>query len=495
MAGARDAALFLGGMLVSQAVAFGSGVVVARWLGPADYGVLSIVRNTYGLVSVLAPLGLDLSLLRHLGANAGDWPRLVAQVGRLRRIAGGVNLAALVVVAAFVGPALQHHVFPYPHLAVYLALGFVALPLTADVAILSATFRSLDAVVFQNLAALYVQPLVRAGAILVALLLGFGVAGVVLATAVGLAASDLAMAVALHRTVRRRAIGGRRFDRDDGEAVRSVLRYSPWLAGMLMMALLPRSLDVLVLGWSRPLREVGSYAALSAIAAVVTLAPTAVSQTLAPRVAGRYAAGDLEGARQELARYLRVALLLGSPVFAGLASFGPWLDVVFGPKYRFQPGLCMILSLSAFVSAVFGPMASSLTMTGRHRIEAAWLGVGTIVFVASALLLAPRYGGVGVASAGLAGYLITNIARTVISRSVLGGLDVGWKDAVPPALCLAAAEAWRMGVEGVAPHTAAVGIAAAAGLLAIYAALYGLVLLTAGEKAEVARWWRTVRLA
>ena len=71
---------------------------------------------------------------------------------------------------------------------------------------------------------------------------------------------------------------------------------------------------------------------------------------------------------------------------------------------------------------------------------------------------------------------------------------MSWSDAVPPALCLAAAEAWKAVVESVAPHTVLTAVAAAAGLLAIYALLYGLVLLTAGEKAEIARRCRAMRL-
>ena len=62
----RDAGLYAGGLLFQQVTAFVVGVAAARWLGPQGYGQVSLARAIYGLAVILAPLGLDLSLLRHL---------------------------------------------------------------------------------------------------------------------------------------------------------------------------------------------------------------------------------------------------------------------------------------------------------------------------------------------------------------------------------------------------------------------------------------------
>ena len=453
MARSRDAVLFFGGTLLSQALTFVSGVFVARWLGPANYGALSIARSLYGVAAILAPLGLDLSLLRHLGEHGDDWPRSLSHVRSLRRLALAVNLAVMLVVVVCGGRLVQAHVFHLPHLAAYLALSFIALPLSADVAILSATFRALDAVTFQNVAALYVQPLVRVGALFLLLALGFGIPGVLVATALGLAASNLVMNVALRRAVRQRGLARHRHAPEDRRAVRSILGYSGWLAAMLLMVLLPRSLDVLVLGWSRPVREVGSYAALSAISTLITIAPASVSQTLAPRIAGLYAEGELDAIRRELSSYPADRPAVDLPPVRRPGR----VRTLARPRLRGQVRLPGSAVRSAF--AVRLPQQRS----GAHGLVAdddgPPQGGGALAarrpdpVRRRAMLLAPRYGGPGVALASVVAYLVVNAARLRISSRLLGGADIRLADGLAPALCLGLALVFKVAAQATAPHT------------------------------------------
>ncbi len=488
----RDVALFFGGTLISQAVTFLSGVLVARWLGPDHYGVLSLVRNVYGVIAILAPLGLDLSLLRHLGENGDDWPRSIAQVHRFRLIALLVNLAVLGLAAMLVGPWLEHHVYTQPHFALYLSLALLALPFGADIAILSASLRALNQVSLQNLAGLYLQPFVRVGCLALFLGLGLGVGGVVVSTAIGAAAACAAMSAALAWVTRRRAIARHRLRADDHAAMRRVFGYSVWLGVMLLLYNTLRNVDILVLGWFRPPAEVGQYAALSAIAYVITIFPLAVSQTLSPTVARLYAAGDLAGVRGELRGYLRRAVLLSSPIFAGLAAFGPWLDLVFGARYHFSASLSLLLALVYMLSGCLGQMGVSLTMTGRHRLEFCILAVGAAGSLAGCVLLAPRLGADGVALGILFGYVFVNGVRTVLSARVLRGLDIAWSDAFAPLVCLGIAWGWRLLLDHFFVHSWLTAGWAAALLITAFAGLYQGLILRPDEKAFIAGQWRKV---
>ena len=482
MASTRDVSLYFGGTLLTQLITFVTGVMVARWIGPSEYGALSVARNIYQSLLILAPLGLDLSLLRHLGENRGNWAGSLAQVSRLRLLTGLVNLTVLIVTVAIVAPWLQAHVYRTPHLALYLDLTLLALPLAADVAILTACLRGLGAVDVQNLAALYVQPIVRTLALVAFLALGFSVAGVAASTAVGTAASCLLMSWFLQRIARRREIERRAMVLEDRKAIRRVMSYSGWLASMMWLYGVLRSVDILVLGRYRPPAVVGAYAALSTMAFTISILPSALGQTLAPRVARFYAEGDMARMRQALADYLRSAVLLSSPLFAGIAVFGPWLDLLFGARYHFTSSLSLNLAVAYLVSAALGQMGVSLTMTGRHKIEFVVLAVGTGAAFGLCILLAPRFGGNGVALGVTAGYLFTNGVRTVISARFMGGLDVSWSDLMPPLSCLALAYAWRAVLERTVPHTLVVGIAAAPMLLVLFAAAYWLLLLRPEEK-------------
>lgn len=441
------------------------------------------MRSVYALLAIVAPLGLDVALLRHLGESAGEEGAALAQVRRFRMICAGVNLAALAVAALVVGPWLGAHVYSQPGFATLLALALLALPLAADAAILSATLRALGAVSLQNLGVLVVQPVVRTATMLVLLSLGFGAAGVVVSTALGAATAAIVLAAGLHRLRKTLEIDARPFGEGDRAVVRRVLRYSLWLAGLLLLNNGLRVVDVLALGRFRPSTEVGQYAALSAVAALVAVLPQALSQTLAPTVARLHAEGDLAAVRDALRGYLRRAILWSSPLFAGVAAFGPWLDLVFGERYRFDAGLSLVLAAACFASGCLGQMGLSLTMTGRHRQEFAVLLAGAALALALCWGLAPRFGGIGVGLGVLAGTVALNGARMALSARFLGGLGLRWRDLVaPPAACLALALAWRTALDQWAPHAWPTAVLGGVALLAAFAALYALVLLTPAER-------------
>jgi O-antigen/teichoic acid export membrane protein len=480
--------VFFGGMLLSQVVTFAAGVFVARWLGPESYGVLSLARNVYAVAIILAPLGLDLSLLRHLGENRGDWPRSIAQVQAFRRLAAVVNVTAALLLSFVAAPYIEAHFYRHPHFALYLGLTFLALPFTADLAIVGATMRGLERPIFQNLTGLYLQPLLRIGALALFLFMGMGVTGVILSMAVGVAAACGVMSWALWRLARKRGLLGHALDQHDRAAMGRVFGYSGWLAVMLFIYNTLRNVDILVLGRFCPVKEVGEYAALSTIAYTIQIFPQAVSQTLGAVVARRYAEGDLAGVRRELSQYLRRAVLLSSPIFAGVAVFGPWLDLLFGARYHFSPGLSFGLALAYMISGALGQMGVSLTMTGRHKLEFAVLILGGAFTLAACVLTAPRFGPLGVALSVSAGYALLNGVRTVLSARFMGGLDVSFGHLAAPLACLALAFGWKWILERVAPHTLVVGIAAAPPLLAAFAAVYWLALLRPAEKALIRGW-------
>ena len=496
----RDATLYAGGLLFQQAISFIAGVAMARWLGPLGYGQVSLARSVYALAVIVAPLGLDLSLLRHLGEGAAPWPAKLKQVRTLRRIVAGVNGAVALGVALAAGPWLQAHVYRQPGFALELATAFAALPFAADLAILTALARAMGRVAPASLASLYLQPIVRTAALAALLGLGWGSCGVLAAAGIGLAAADLALGWSLKRgrLPEAPADGAASGGATSGGLAR-LSGYSGWMAAMLLAYNGLKLVDVLALGHARPAREVGDYAALSAIVQLVGLYPVALSQTLAPTVAGLYARGELAAVRRELAAYLRRASLVAAPMFAGAAVFGPWLDLLFGPKYHFDPMLCLTLALGAYVSGVLGPMSVSLSMTGRHRLEFAILAAGGLASLAGCLALAPACGAQGVALATLGGYVLVNGARTLVSASIMGGFDGEASDLAIPASCLALAWIARVVAERLGSHDLLTAAVTAGALLAAYAGLYVGVLLRPQERTGLAAFsrlrWRSAASA
>jgi O-antigen/teichoic acid export membrane protein len=175
--------------------------------------------------------------------------------------------------------------------------------------------------------------------------------------------------------------------------------------------------------------------------------------------------------------------------------FGPWLSLLFGARFQFDGRLCLLLALNAYVGAVFGPLSVSLSMTGRHRLELGVLLVGASASLAGCLLLAPRFGGVGVAAATLAGGLFINVARAGLSARALGGTEITARDLAAPSVALALACLWRAAVERQGAATLEGAILAGCGFLVSTVLVYAALLLTAQERRRIwtvsRRRWRS----
>ena len=490
MAKAKDVITYFVGMLFSQVVTFFTGVFVARWLGPESFGVLSLTRNIFAVAIIVAPLGLDLSLLRHLGENRGEWARSIAQIESFRKIAAIINIVFVALLCVVVSPWIERHMYHREHFALYLDLTFLMLPFSADLVIVGAAFRGLERPIVQNITGLYIQPVMRVLLLSCFLSAGFGIVGVLIANTTAAISSFIVMGGAFAWLINKRELSGHKIDDIDRRDMSRVFGYSGWLAAMLLLYNTLKNVDILVLGWFRPASEVGEYAALATIAYTIQIFPQAISQTLGTIVARHYTAGNLKGVRDELSNYLRRAVLLSSPIFAGIAVFGPWLDLIFGAKYHFSSELSFCLALAYLISGTLGWMGVSLTMTGRHRIEFAVLVVGGAITFLACVLTAPRFGSVGVALSVAGGYALINGVRTILSARYMGGLDVSIGHLAPPVICTLIAEGWRLVLDRTAPHTLWVGLAAAPVLLFGFAIAYWLLLLRANEKAMVLSWFR-----
>lgn len=484
----KEVVLFFGGMLWQQAVTFAAGVFVARWLGPADYGILSIVRNVFTVALIMAPLGMDLSLLRHL-AEYDKADDTAGQVRLLRMIVLAVNLSVLAATLFLIGPFLQTHVYSQPHLTLYLTLTFVALPFAADTQLLTAVFRARRRPAFQVIASLYIQPLVRVAALIAFGLAGFGLPGVVLATAAGYAASSLTMSIALRRIDGQDGVTRRPISRHEVTAVRGVFNYSVWLGALLLTYGVLRNVDILILGHFRAPREVGEYAALSTIAQIIPIYPQALSQTLGPTIAKFYKDGDMLGIKRELSNYLRRASLLSSPIFGAVAAFGPWLNLLFGKKYEFHPWLSLNLGAAFLISALLNPMGFPLSMTGRHKTEFMILITGTVGAILLCMTLAPTFGPNGVALGTSAGYLFINVVRMGVTSRFLRIIPGSLRDLGPPLICAVVGYTLKFSADAFLPRSAivAIGVGLIYGVLVLIS--YWVVMLNPEEKEFVVSRW------
>ncbi|WP_426032194.1 lipopolysaccharide biosynthesis protein [Caulobacter sp. DWP3-1-3b2] len=439
-----DVIITAGGQLLQQALTIVTGVLIARMLGAAAYGVVNILRNIYTALIILAPAGLDLALLKFVGREEDGSRNVEVLIGRLRLIVLAVNVILLGGGWLLLSGPLMTHVYRFAHFDVLLLITLAGVPIAADLAIMGAYYRGRHRPGVFAMMTLYVQPVARLTLVLLSLALLPNTTAVVLINLLQVAISGLI--VTLHHS-----LVLSRGARAEGSAVSAessaqnwreaagLLSESIWMAMNLFVYGMLRFVDILMLGVFASAKAVGEYAAISTVAQLVQVWPLAASQTLGPTIARRYHEGDMAGVRSALSGYIHMAAIVAGFVFGGVAAFGDRLDLVFGHSFQFDATIAFLMPLGYLLSATLAPMGYALSMTGKHRTELAILILGGVVLVGLCAVLTPRYGAVGASISVALTFALINVVRFVVVARLLGFVPGKLRDLLPPLIAVACA--------------------------------------------------------
>jgi O-antigen/teichoic acid export membrane protein len=195
--------------------------------------------------------------------------------------------------------------------------------------------------------------------------------------------------------------------------------------------------EVFVLGAVSTDTQIALYSI--AFAAVVGLAriPEAISRVTMPAVATLLGAGELDRVRSGYWRALRLLLFVTPPVVAGAATTGPALiSAVYGDDFSGAGPVLLVMLVPLLLVPLFTTASALLYTLGRLRFQLVVQLVGSIVDIALAILLIPRFDAVGAAIANTTAQLVTGIPFLVLAGRLQAPMAIGW-DALARGLVLA----------------------------------------------------------
>lgn len=386
--------------------------LVARHLGPEQFGWMNYAVGLAGIFAPVATLGMDGIVIRELVAN----PRRSATTlgtAFVLRLAGGLGAVGLVVVAAW-----------------WTRDGAVIAPL-ALVAALVFLPQSLDVIDlwFQRQVQSKFTVLARA----VALLVGAGLKialvvywrAPVVAFCGALVADAVLGAVALVWMYGRR--GERIFDwRVSRAAAVNLLRQS-WpliLSGLLVAGYL--RVEQLLVMERLGSRSAGIYYAAVRITEIWLFVPGLILSSSYPLLLEKRV-HDRAGYEAWLQRLFDGLTGLGYVVALGAGLLGPWvIRWLYGAEYADAAVILMILGLAAPV--IFsGSVRAQYFMLENLNLYHTWSAlVGIAVNVGLAWWLMTVWGAAGAATGAVAGYLVSAVGTSLVFPALrrCGGLQV-----------------------------------------------------------------------
>jgi O-antigen/teichoic acid export membrane protein len=422
--------------IVAQALAL---ILVARRLGPAEYGAFALVSSLTLMATVLADWGLLLVGARAVATRPEEEGRILRACLSLRLLLGA-GAAVLLVALAFAGSDAAEVRLGAAVAGLSFVPGawFSAAYIVAQVDL--RLERAALAMLLGSLAStVYMLLVLEAGGGIVALSAGFPVASVVSAL----------VGIALMR--------GRipLVPRWDGELARRLMRESTPVAISFVFVTVYFYVDALLLARLSTTEQLGLYDSAYRFVQLGPLIPN-ILITSVFALAVRHAARDRERLRLFVREFVSViALLAPLPLIALATAPRELVELIYGPAYERAAPLLAILAAAIALMMFSGVVGPLLVAVGRERATMAISGVAAALNVAANLILIPLLEARGAAIATVATELcVLTAASVILQRELRVRLDGVQLAKVALAALAAAATVWLL------PGPVLVGIAA-----------------------------------
>jgi O-antigen/teichoic acid export membrane protein len=363
---------------------------------------------------------LDTLAVRFVGSYAGTgrWGLLrgYSRFSRATVLTASIGIALIGVIVITQFPDVITEKHPYFHAS--LLVTCVLLPVVSLLMLESATLQGFQEYVRAQLPVNLLRP-VTFGVVVLALWV-FRRDLITAPVAVAANLCGALTAIAFAWTWRRRATPAEMRAAAPERDVPLWMRTSvPLFAVSLAQTILSQQTDVLVVGTFLTTADVAVYGAAAQLTLPLMLAASSVTFVAQPLIADLYARD--QGRLQSLVRFVTwVSFAFTVPVALVLILGGPWLLGLYGPDYGHGHAVLVILTLAQLVVGLAGGLAGFLLTMTAHEREAAWIIGGTAVLnITLAIILTPRYGAVGTASATLVAVLVrAAVLRRYVSRTM-----------------------------------------------------------------------------
>ena len=373
-----------GTRLLMLAGVFGSGLVVARWLGPEGFGTYAVLNVTVALALQIGSAGLpsantyfiarDRSTVGPIWANAVVFASLV-----------GLWLTVSVVGLAWFRPGL----FGGVSLGL-LALAAASLPSQLLFVLALNVLLALDRIRQLNLFDALLPTLVLANALIALIVLRQQLFVLVcLNTAAGIALT-LVLAIYLQRIISKQKQS--RAVRTDSRLLKAMLGYGMKFYVSIMAGTIILRADLLIVNHYRGAAEAGVYGIASQFSFLLLMLPGVIATLLFPRVA---ASQDQRG--EFAVRVTRHTTLIMLLLCLATAACSFALPLIYGQRFHDATFQLLILVPGIFFMGLESVLVQHFTGTGLPAaIPLFW--VITVVFnIGLNLLLVPAFGARGAA--------------------------------------------------------------------------------------------------
>ena len=383
---AKGAGIVFIGTAVGMLLAYISMLIVARFLGPEDYGLISLASAVTTIASTVVLVGMPEGIVRFVSfyKGRGEGGKIKGVIVSAIQIVLPLSILASSIIFFFADSISL--IFKEQELAPILRIFSIGIPFYGLYYIFNSAVGGFQEMKYVVLARDIFQNAFRLLILVSLLILGYGIYGAAFAYTFAIIGAPFVAFFYLNKIFP--------FWREKAVFIRKELLSFSWplmFAGML--GLVMGWIDTLMLGYFLTAKDVGIYRASLATARLLVVVPASFSSIFFPLITELYSKGQIEELKGTNYAVTKWIFMIVFPLVLLMILFSKQiLYILYGSAYIAGKLSLCILSLGYLVISIFDPTNQIIKTVGKTKLIMSNTGVGAVLNVILNFLLIPAYG-------------------------------------------------------------------------------------------------------
>jgi len=399
------------GMIVSKILTYIYRLIVARYLGPEEYGTLNLSLTILFVFLSIALIAHPSSIVRYVsfykGKNEEEKIKGTITAGLKLNIITSVVIGIILFIGA---NYISINIFHTDKLIPLLKLFAFLVPVISLGNIFQASIEGFQKVKYTTIIRNFSESSIQTILTLVLLLLGLKIMGAALGYFVALTSSTILLFIILQKKVY--PILNKKIK--SFENYKELINYSMPLLLLSIINIIIEKLDILSIGYFLNLEKVGLYNAALPLASLSQIIPVALTAIFMPVITELYAKNNIDKIKELYKKVSRWIFIVNIALVLMLIFFSDAvLNIFFGPLYIQASQALIIIAIGYFVYYQTLGSHYILYMLGKTRLLMLNAIIVALLNIILNIILIPKFGIVGAATALAITYSLLGILQFI----------------------------------------------------------------------------------
>jgi O-antigen/teichoic acid export membrane protein len=394
----------LGLKIGSAALAFINGVLLARLLGPVEFGLYSLIFSIVNLTATLGGMGLPIFITREVATSFEHalWSQLKGQI----RIAHLWTLLFTLTILGLVLVLLDTNLMKLNMSWVVIIMATLLVPLIVLNQLRASILRGLDWVILADLPELLLRPFTMF-IILVGLYFTHTTTDILTVLSIQSAIIVFTLVVGSWLLMTRQP-GQLKYSTSEPPPFLWLLGALPFF-GIAVIGMVESQISLYMLGYLRGAKQVGLFQVANQIVGLISIGLVAVNVPLQPKLASAWARSDKRQIQKLITETARIGSGISVVAVLVILIFAEVFLGLYGSQYIEAAYALRILAIGQLFNAAAGSCGALLMMTGHQKVVVLVMVIAMLLNCGIAYWAIPFFGLAGAAFAATLGMIFLNI--------------------------------------------------------------------------------------